>query len=159
MKKNEDLSLVKKYALFNFLYLINRHYKNIEEFPSFDRPDILFSNYIQVGYELMQECTSNTELLENLLTSYEWDSVKNLKNSLYKLRISVGIEEKEFDEFNTEKFVKYFHMKKDESRTNGDYNMFQSMMESSINEYIESVKRVYNELKQYINYNEYKKSL
>ena len=56
-------------------------------------------------------------------------------------------------------FVKYFHMKKDESRTNGDYNMFQSMMESSINEYIESVKRVYNELKQYINYNEYKKSL
>ena len=159
MKKNEDLSLVKKYALFNFLYLINKQYKNIEEFPSFDRPDILFSNYIKVGYELMQECTSNIEPLENLLTSYEWDSVKSLQNSLYKLRTTVGIEEKGFDEFNTEKFVKYYHMKKDESLTNGDYNIFQNMMESSINEYIESVKRVYNELKQYINYKEYKKSL
>ena len=150
---------MKKYALFNFLYLINKQYKNIEEFPSFDRPDILFSNYIKVGYELMQECTSNIEPLENLLTSYEWDSVKSLQNSLYKLRTTVGIEEKGFDEFNTEKFVKYYHMKKDESLTNGDYNIFQNMMESSINEYIESVKRVYNELKQYINYKEYKKSL
>ncbi|KSU03222.1 hypothetical protein KF282_1893 [Lactococcus lactis subsp. lactis] len=155
MKKNEDLSLVKKYALFNFFYLINRQYKTLEEFPSFEKPDILFSNYIQIAYELIEECASNTELLENLLKSYEWDSVRKLQNSLYKLRASIGIEEKEFEEFNSEKFLSYYYIKKDKSPKNGDWNLFESNIETSINEYIESIKNVYNEFRKYINYKEY----
>lgn len=155
MKKNEDLSLVKKYALFNFLYLIDRQYKNLEEFPSFDKPDIIFSNYIQTGYELLQECTSNTELLENLMKSYEWESVRKLQNSLYSLRGSIGIDEKEFGDFNLKKFVKYYYVKKDESPKKGNWNLFESSIQASLEDYIVNVKNVYNEFKKYINYREH----
>ena len=77
-KKNEEISQVKKYSLYNLFYLINRQYNMLQEFPPFEAPKELFMQYIITAYELKSECDKSSAIFENLLSTWELDTIKTV---------------------------------------------------------------------------------
>lgn len=150
LKKHEELSVVKKYALFNFLYLIKRQYKMLEDFPPVDDPSKLFTHYIEIIYELREEYEKNVTLLENLLTSWEWDVVRRLNNSLYAYVVAIGIREEDFKNYNDEDFSAYYIEKKNTSVSEENWNLFEQDIKKCAREYNENIKSCYLEFKRYI---------
>lgn len=150
MRKNEELNMVKKYALINFLYLIKKQYKNLEEFPPIDNPDKLFLYYLETVYDLKEEYDKNVMLLENLLTSFEWGVASNLNNSLYPCIAEIGIAEKDFRDYSVAEFSEYYQNKRSESQQTDDWNLFEMNMKKYIEKYSENIENCYLEFKRYI---------
>ena len=98
-KKNEEISQVKKFALHNLLYLIKRQYNMLQEFPPIDEPKELFVKYIAIAYELKAECEKDIVSFENLLSSWEFDTIKQLQTSATNVVFSIGINEAEIGQY------------------------------------------------------------
>lgn len=111
-RKNEEISQVKKYALHSLLYLIRRQYDMLEEFPPIDKPKELFVQYIINVYKFKKECNKDMISFENLLTSWEMDTIKQLQTSISEIVFNIGIDETEISQYTMEKFSTYYSEKK-----------------------------------------------
>ena len=149
-RKNEDLSQVKKYTLYNFLYLLKRQYMLLNEFPPIDEPKELFLQYITIIYELKSECDKSIALFENLLTSWELNEIKQLQTLTYSIIISIGINESEINQYTPSDFDVYFVKKKFSAPQNEKINVFVSDIENGIKKYSECIKLCFEEFKRYV---------
>lgn len=148
-KKSEEISLVKKYSLYNFFYLINRQNKMLQEFPPIDEPKELFVQYITMAYELKIECDKSIILFENLLKSWELDEIKQLQLSLNRLIQNIGIDENEIIEYSAENFEIYYENKKLNAPQNEKINVFINDIQRGIEKYSEQIRRCSVEFKPY----------
>lgn len=117
-KRNEEISQVKKYSLHNLFYLIKRQYYMLQEFPPIDAPKELFMQYITTAYELKLECDKSTVIFENLFTTWELDTIKQLQLSTTTLVHNVGIDEAEINQYTPDDFNSYFMDKKSKAPQN-----------------------------------------
>lgn len=148
-KKSEEISLVKKYSLYNLFYLIKRQNKMLQEFPPIDAPKELFVQYITIAYELKIECDKSIILFENLLKFWEQEEIKQLQSSLNRLIQNIGIDENEIIEYSAESFEIYYENKKLNSPQNEKINVFINDMQRGIEKYSDQIKRCSAEFKPY----------
>lgn len=149
-KKNEEISQVKKYSLYNLFYLIKRQYNMLQEFPPIDVPKELFNQYITTAYELKSECDKATLMFENLLTTWELDIVKQLQLSTTTLILNVGIDEAEINRYTPDDFNLYFLDKKSTAPQNEKINVFIHGVQKGIEKYTEQIKLCFEEFKSYM---------
>lgn len=148
-KKNEEISQVKKYALHNLLYLIKRQYDMLQELPPIDKPMELFIHYIMNVYELKIECDKDIASFENLLTSWELDTIKQLHTSISKVVFSIGIDETEISRYTIEEFNSYYLEKKAAAPQNEQINVFVHDVQRGIEKYSDQIKLCVEEFKRY----------
>lgn len=148
-KKYEEISQVKKYALHNFLYLIKRQYDMLQEFPPIDKPMELFIQYIMNVYELKTECDKDIASFENLLTSWELDTIRQLQTSVSKVVFSIGIDETEISRYTIEEFNSYYLEKKAAAPQNEQINVFVHDVQRGIEKYSDQIKLCVEEFKRY----------
>ncbi len=149
-KRNEEISQVKKYSLYNLFYLIKWQYNMLQEFPPIDVPKELFIQYITTAYELKLECDKSAVLFENLLTTWELDIIKQLQLSTTTLVHNIGIDEKEINQYTPDSFSLYFEDKKSTSPQNEKINVFLYDVRKGIENYTEQIKTCFEEFKPYM---------
>lgn len=149
-RKNEEISQVKKYALYNLFYLIKRQYSMLQEFPPIDEPKELFIQYITMAYELKSECDKSTAIFENLLTTWELDTIKQLQLSTTTLVHNVGIDEAEINQYTPYDFNLYFMDQKSTALQNEKINVFVYDLQKGIKKYTEQIKLCFEEFKPYM---------
>lgn len=148
-KKNEEISLVKRYSLYSLFYLIKRQNKMLQEFPPIEAPKELFMQYITTAYELKIECDKSIVVFENLLKSWELEEIKRLQLSLNTLIHNIGIDENEIIEYSAESFNIYFENKKLKAPQNEKINVFINDVQNGIEKYSEQIKKCSEEFKPY----------
>lgn len=148
-KKNEEISQVKKYALHSLLYLIKRQYDMLQEFPPTDKPQEFFVKYIMNVYELKIECDKDIVSFENLFTSWELDTIKQLHTSVSKIVFIIGIDETEINQYTMEQFNSYYLEKKSTAPQNEQINVFIHEVQKGIEKYSEQIKLCVEEFKHY----------
>lgn len=149
-KKNEEISQVKKYSLYNLFYLIRRQHNMLQEFPSIDAPRELFIQYITTAYELKIECDKSKALFENLLKSWELGTIQGLQLSTTTLIHSIGIDENEIIQYSPDSFNAYFEDKKSTAPQSEEINVFIYGVQKGVEEYTEQIKRCAEEFKSYL---------
>lgn len=70
-RKNEEITQIKKYAVFEFLFVLKKQKAQLQEYPPIDDPVSLFVNYLQIVYELKEACTKALDVYGNLLNNWE----------------------------------------------------------------------------------------
>ncbi len=148
-KKNEEISQIKKYSLHSLLYLIKRQYDMLQEFPPIDEPKELFLQYITVAYELKSECDKNIASFENLLTTWEFEAIKQLQTSACSIVVSIGIDETEISQYTVDQFNIYYLEKKASAPQNEKINVFIYDIQKGIEKYSEQVKLCVEEFMHY----------
>ncbi len=149
-KKNEEISQVKKYCLHKLFYLIKRQYNMLQEFPPIDAPKELFIQYITTAYELKSECDRSAAIFENLLTTWELDTIKQLQLSTTTLVYNVGIDEAEINQYTPDGFNSYFMDRKLTAPQNEKINVFIHDVQNGIEKYTEQIKLRFEEFKSYM---------
>lgn len=149
-KKNEEISQVKKYALHNFLYLLQRQHGLLQELPPIEAPKELFLQYIANAYEIKAECDKDIWLFENLLTTWELDSIKRLQTFASTLVCGVGIEEEKMSQYTPDSFNDYFADKKSSAPQNEKINVFVYEVKKGVEKYSEQINLCFEEFKNYI---------
>lgn len=149
-RKNEEISQVKKYALYNLFYLIKRQYSMLQEFPPIDEPKELFIQYITMAYELKLECDKSIVIFQNLLTTWELDTIKRLQLSTTTLVHNVGIDETEINQYTPYDFNLYFMDQKSTAPQNEKINIFVYDLQKGIEKYTEQIKLCFEEFKPYM---------
>ena len=148
-KKNEEISQVKKFALHNLLYLIKRQYNMLQEFPPIDEPKELFVKYITIAYELKAECEKDIVSFENLLSSWEFDTIKQLQTSATNVVFSIGINEAEIGQYTIEQFNAYYLERETSAPQNEKINVFTYDVQKGIENYSKQIKMCVEEFKRY----------
>ena len=148
-KKNEEISQVKKFALHNLLYLIKRQYNMLQEFPPIDEPKELFVKYITIAYELKAECEKDIVSFENLLSSWEFDTIKQLQTSATNVVFSIGINEAEIGQYTIEQFNAYYLERETSAPQNEKINVFIYDVQKGIENYSKQIKMCVEEFKRY----------
>lgn len=149
-KKNEEISQVKKYALHSFLYLLQRQHGLLQAFPPVEAPKELFLQYIVPVYEMKAECDKSLVLFENLLTTWELDSIRLLQTASTSLVLTVDIDTEKIREYTPDSFSTYFMEKKAAAPQNEKINVFIHDIEKGVAQYSEQIKLCYDEFKSYI---------
>ncbi len=149
-KKNEEISQIKKFALHELLYLVKRQYGMLKEFPPLDNPIELFYLYITTAYEIKAECDKSMAAYDNLLTSWEKDTIGHLQLSATSLVHDTGISEAEIDQYDAEKFNRYFAEKTVAAPQNEKINVFTHTTQKEVEKYSEQIKLCYEEFKHYM---------
>ena len=149
-QKNEEISQVKKYALYDFFYLLNIQSSMIKDIPYFEDPIDLFERYIKTGYALKIESEKSMAKFENLLSSWELDILKQLKFTTDEIIMSIGINEEEINKYTSKTFREYFFEKKANACQNEKINVFIYDVEKAINKYVEQIKICSKEFKNYM---------
>ena len=148
--KNEEISQVKKYSLYNFLYLIKRQRELLQDLPPVDAPKDLFLQYVVIAYDLKIECDKNIKLYENLLTPWELDTIKQLHTTIISFTFSIEIDEEKIKQYTPVSFEAYFEEKKASSIQNEKINIFINSIETSLKKYSEQIEKCFEEFKLYI---------
>lgn len=112
----------------------------LQEFPPIDAPKELFMQYITTAYELKLECDKSTVIFENLFTTWELDTIKQLQLSTTTLVHNVGIDEAEINQYTPDDFNSYFMDKKSKAPQNEKINVFIHDVQKGIEKYTEQIK-------------------
>lgn len=90
-KQREDISQIKKYALYELLLSVKIQHSQLIDYPPVDEPTDLFCAYVLNVYEVRIACDKVLAVYENLLTTWEQETVKNLQLSALVLSNDFGI--------------------------------------------------------------------
>lgn len=148
-KKNEEISQVKKYAIFEFLYSLKRQKEQLQEYPPIDEPISLFVNYMVIANDIKISATKVLDAYGNLLNAWERESIESLKFSAIALLSNVTIGDKEFLEYDVTSFCEYYNGKVKTAITNKDFNSFTSPMKIDIEKYSKKIEITFEDFKYY----------
>ncbi|MDO4277349.1 MAG: hypothetical protein Q4C69_00855 [Lachnoclostridium edouardi] len=121
----------------------------LQEFPSIDKPKELFVQYVINIYELKIECDKDIASFENLLTSWELDTIRQLHTSVSKVVFSIGIYETEIIRYTMEEFNIYYLEKKATAPQNEQINVFVQDIQREIEKYSDQINLCVEEFKRY----------
>ncbi|MEE0139313.1 hypothetical protein [Fusobacterium ulcerans] len=146
-KKHEEISNVKKYALYDLLYLIKRQNGILQEFVPIESPKELYIQYILFAYELKDICDNNLGKYENLLTTWELDTLKQLQTYLDSVIYSIKISSDDFCNYSIDDFCDFFTETTKVAPQNEKINTYLYGVKKSIEEYGEQIRFCTNEFK------------
>ena len=147
--KNEEITQIKKYAVFEFLFVLKKQKSQLQEYPPIDDPVSLFVNYLQIAYELKEACTKALDVYGNLLNNWERESIELLQTSTMGLLTSATIGGGDFKDFDVDSFCKYYRGKVAEMQNGTNFNAFISMLRSDAEKYTKRIEATYEDFKRY----------
>lgn len=147
--KNEEITQIKKYAVFEFLFVLKKQKSQLQEYPPIDDPVSLFVNYLQIAYELKEACTKALDVYGNLLNNWERESIELLQTSTMGLLTSATIGGGDFKDFDVDSFCKYYRGKVAEMQNGANFNAFISMLRSDAEKYTKRIEATYEDFKRY----------
>lgn len=95
------------------------------------------------------ECDKDIASFENLLTSWELDTIRQLQTSVSKVVFSIGTDETEISRYTIEKFNSYYLEKKAAAPQNERINVFVHDVQRGIEKYSDQIKLCVEEFKRY----------
>ncbi len=146
-RKYEEISQVKKFVLFELISAVNRQKTQLQDFIPTDAPEDLYICYIVNAYEIKKACDKVLSAYENVLKTWEKESVEQLQ--LYSSAVvgDVGIDSENFDEYNVRIFSDYYNEKVKNAPQSDKFNSFISILERDIKKYAEKVNLVADDFK------------
>ena len=148
-KKNEEITQIKKYALFELLTNLKKQEAFLQDFPPIDDPAVLFTSYVIFAYDINDSCDKVLSAYENLLKTWEKESVESLHMSALAVVNDIGIAYDELLKYDVNSFVKYYNDKIKTSPQNDDFNFITNTLQRDIKKYTEQVKMRCVEFKSY----------
>ena len=148
-KKTEEISQIKKYALYEILEDVKKQEELLLEYPPIDDPAVLYTSYVYNANQIKKSCTKVLNGYENLLTSWERDTLKSLQA---KAIIFVGnfiTGDVEILPYNVESFKLYYDTKVKEAPQKQDFNVYINMVKGDLEKYAEEIKRFSRDFKNY----------
>lgn len=148
-KKNEEISQIKKYAIFGFLSSLKRQKEQLQDYPPIDDPVSLFVNYMQIAYDLKETCTKALDVYGNLLSAWERESIDLLRTSAIGLLTNATIGGGDFSSYDVNSFCEYYKAKVETSQYDEKFNSFTTMVKGDVEKYAERIETTYKDFKRY----------
>ena len=148
-RKNEEITQIKKYAVFEFLFVLKKQKSQLQEYPPIDDPISMFVNYMQTAYELKEACTKALDVYGNLLNNWERESIEMLQTSAIGLLTNATIGGRNFSDFDVNSFCEYYEEKVQTSQHSADFNSFTTMVKSDTEKYTKRIESTYEDFKRY----------
>lgn len=148
-KKNEEITQIKKYAIFEFLFALKRQKFQLQEYPPIDDPVSVFVNYMQIAYELKEACTKVLDVYGNLLNAWERESIELLRTSTIGLLTNATIGGGDFSKYDVNSFCEYYRLRSTASKSNEKYNAFTDPLKRDIEKYAKRIEATYEDFKRY----------
>ena len=148
-RKNEEITQIKKYAVFEFLFVLKKQKSQLKEYPPIDDPVSLFINYLQIAYELKEACTKALDVYGNLLNNWERESIELLQTSAMGLLTNATIGGGNFTDFDVDSFCEYYRGKVKAMQHGANFNTFTSMLKSDAEKYTKRIESTYEDFKRY----------
>ena len=148
-RKNEEITQIKKYAVFEFLFVLKKQKFQLQEYPPIDDPVSLFVNYLQIAYELKEACTKALDVYGNLLNNWERESIELLQTSTIGLLTNATIGGGDFKDFDIDSFCDYYRGKVAAMQHGANFNAFTSMLKSDAENYTKRIESTYEDFKRY----------
>ena len=148
-RKNEEITQIKKYAVFEFLFVLKKQKSQLQEYPPIDDPVSLFINYLQIAYELKEACTKALDVYGNLLNNWERESIELLQTSAMGLLTNATIGGGNFTDFDVDSFCEYYRGKVKAMQHGANFNAFTSMVKSDAEKYTKRIESTYEDFKRY----------
>lgn len=148
-KKNEEISQIKKYAIFDFLFTLKKQKSQLQEYPPIDDPVSIYVNYMQIAYELKETCTKALDVYGNLLNAWERESIESLQTSIIRLLANISIGGGDFSNYDVKSFCEYYKTKAATSQYNEKYNTFTGPIKGDVEKYTKSIEATYEDFKRY----------
>ncbi len=146
-QKYEDLSKVKKIALFKFLLLLAQQNRVLKDKKIKCDDSSIFSLIINNAYLLMKESEVVRASYDNLLSRWELNSIDELYNASSILLLSINNNIEEFNNMSQEEFDRIYEEKIKNSPQNEKINVFLCDIKKNIEKYIGCVEVCSEEFK------------
>lgn len=134
-KQREDVSQIKKYALYELLLSVKMQHSQLVDYPPIDEPADLFCAYVHNVYEVRAACDKVLAAYENLLTTWEQETLKNLQHSAMVLSEDFGISAENFREYSATQFCIFYDEKVRTAPQNEKINVFTHKIKTDIEKY------------------------
>lgn len=148
-KQREDITQIKKYALYELLSAVKRQRPELMEYPSLDSPEKLFDAYVLNAYDIRVVCDKVLKAYENLLTTWEREIVKDLQLSAMIVSDNFGIKIENADKYTKALFCKFYNEKVQNSPQNEKINTYTYTVETDLKKYSARVNEFFEEFKYY----------
>ena len=148
-QKNEEITQIKKFAIFDFLFALKKQQAQLQDDPPIDDPVSLFVNYMLTANELKEACTKALDVYGNLLTNWERESVEMLKTSAHILLADATTGGGNFSEYDVSSFCDYYNAKVKTTQHSGNFNAFTTTVKSDVEKYAQRIESTYKDFKRY----------
>lgn len=148
-RKNEEITQIKKFAIFEFLFALKKQKTQLQEYPPIDDPVSMFVNYMQTAYELEESCTKALDVYGNLLTNWERESIELLKTSALDLLANAIISGGNFTDYDVSSFCDYYNNRVKTMQHGEKYNAFTTMVKTDAEKYAQRIESTYEDFKRY----------
>lgn len=148
-KKYEEISQIKKYALHDFLFALEKQKNQLKEYPPLEDPISIYVDYMIIANSLKLACEKVVDVYGNLLTAWERESISALQSSATALTINVTVHGIDLNECDVNSFCNFYKDKVKSSQYNDNFNSFTSMIKNDIEKYSKRIEDTYADFKNY----------
>ena len=148
-KRYEEISQIKKYALYEVLVAVKRQEELLMEYPPIKDPVSLFTSYVYNANEIKKASTKVLGDYENLLTLWECETMKSLQSKAMIFLGNFVSGDCEILPYNTETFKEYYKYKVQNAPQNEKINTFEYDVKRDLEQYVDRIKRFSRDFKVY----------
>lgn len=148
-KQREDISQIKKYALYELLLSVKIQHSQLIDYPPVDEPTDLFCAYVLNVYEVRIACDKVLAAYENLLTTWEQETVKNLQLSALVLSNNFGITAENVGKYTATQFCNFYNDQVRTAPQNEKINTFTHTIKADIEKYSKHIEQFCVDFKHY----------
>ena len=108
-KQREDITQIKKYALYELLCAVKRQKTELTEFLPLEEPEKMFDAYVLNAYDVRIACDKVLAAYENLLTTWEQETIRYLQLSATTVSDDFGIKADTSGKYTKAFFCDYYN--------------------------------------------------
>lgn len=148
-KRYEEISQIKKFALYEVLVAVKKQEELLMEYPPIEDPVSLFTSYVYNAYEIKKASTKVLGGYENLLTSWECETLEGLQSKAMIFLGNFVSGDCEILPYDTETFKEYYKEKVKNAPQNEKINAFEYDVKRDLEQYVDRIKRFSRDFKLY----------
>ena len=146
-KQREDITQIKKYALYELLRAVKRQETELAEYPPLEDPDKLYDLYVLNAYDVRIACDKVLSAYENLLTTWEQETIRYLQLSATTVSDDFGIKAENAGEYTKALFCDYYNAKVQTAPQNEKINTYIHTVKTDLEKYAKRVKQFCEDFK------------
>lgn len=146
-KQREDITQIKKYALYELLCAVKRQETALAEYPPFEEPDKLYDLYVLNAYDVRIACDKVLAAYENLLTTWEQETIRYLQLSATTVSDDFGIKAENSGKYTKVFFCDYYNTKVQTALQNEKINTYIHTVKTDLEKYSTRVKQFCEDFK------------
>lgn len=146
-KQREDITQIKKYALYELLHAVKRQETKLAEYPPLEDPDKLYDLYVLNAYDVRIACDKVLAAYENLLTTWEQETIRCLQLSATTVSDDFGIKAENASKYTKALFCDYYNTKVRTAPQNEKINTYTHTVKTDLEKYSTRVKQFCEDFK------------